>query len=68
MTSSLSKKCNERSGRRTVPQILIRGFSIGGSDDLVRLNESGQLDRLLGVPASMRGIISSRSASRPLAI
>ena len=43
---------HERTGRRTVPQILMRGFSIGGSDDLVRLNESGQLDRLLGVPAS----------------
>lgn len=34
-------------GRRTVPQIFINGRPIGGSDELVELEESGELDRLL---------------------
>lgn len=39
----------ERSGgRRTVPQIFINGESIGGYDDLRALEETGDLDRLLG--------------------
>lgn len=37
-----------RSGRRTVPQIFVHGRSIGGYDDLVVLESSGELDRLLG--------------------
>jgi len=40
----------ERSGRRTVPQIFIDGRHIGGSDDLFEANESGLLDELLGLP------------------
>jgi glutaredoxin 3 len=36
-----------RSGRRTVPQIFINQTHIGGCDDLVALDESGGLDRLL---------------------
>jgi glutaredoxin 3 len=35
-------------GRRTVPQIFINGKPIGGFDDLKRLNDSGELDKLLG--------------------
>lgn len=34
-------------GRRTVPQIFIGERHIGGSDDLARLEESGDLDPLL---------------------
>jgi glutaredoxin 3 len=35
----------ERSGgRHTVPQIFINGESIGGYDELSRLNAAGQLD------------------------
>lgn len=35
----------ERSGgRRTVPQIFIDGFHVGGSDDLFRLDAAGGLD------------------------
>ena len=37
----------ERSGRSTVPQIFIGGEAIGGCDDLVKLNASGELDRKL---------------------
>ena len=39
----------ERSGRRTVPQIFIDGSAIGGYDDLARLDDDGELDRLLGL-------------------
>ena len=34
-------------GARTVPQILIGGAVIGGSDDLASLNSAGKLDALL---------------------
>ena len=34
-------------GRRTVPQIFIDGKHIGGFDDLEKLQNSGQLDKLL---------------------
>jgi glutaredoxin 3 len=35
-------------GRRTVPQIFIKGESIGGSDELHALDRSGELARKLG--------------------
>jgi glutaredoxin 3 len=37
----------QKSGRRTVPQIWIGGRHVGGSDDLHDLEHSGQLDQLL---------------------
>ena len=33
----------------TVPQIFIDGRSVGGSDDLARLDREGKLDALLGL-------------------
>jgi glutaredoxin 3 len=38
-----------RSGQRSVPQIFIGERHIGGSDDLLALEASGELDALLGV-------------------
>ena len=39
----------ERSGgRRTVPQLFVDGRGIGGSDELVELEQSGELDVMLG--------------------
>ena len=35
-------------GRTTVPQIFIAGHPIGGSDELAALEDSGELDELLG--------------------
>ncbi len=35
-------------GRRTVPQIFIKGEAIGGSDELHALDRSGELARKLG--------------------
>ncbi|SEF63235.1 glutaredoxin 3 [Thauera chlorobenzoica] len=40
------------SGRRTVPQIFIGDYHVGGCDDLYALDRTGQLDALLrGEPA-----------------
>jgi len=45
---ALRQQMTERSGgARTVPQIFIDGNPIGGSDELVALDRSGELDRLL---------------------
>ena len=40
----------ERSKRSTVPQIFINGQHIGGSDELVALEQAGKLDPLLAQP------------------
>ena len=37
----------ERTGRRTVPQIYIGDFHVGGFDDLAALDHAGKLDPLL---------------------
>jgi len=47
----------DATGRRTVPQIFVDGVPIGGHDDLVALERSGQLDRILAgelAPPSIR--------------
>ncbi len=36
-----------RCGRKKVPQILINSIPIGGDEDLMELDASGELDRLL---------------------
>jgi glutaredoxin 3 len=38
----------EATGRRTVPQIFIRGEAVGGYDDLAALDKSGALAAKLG--------------------
>ena len=38
----------QKSGRRTVPQIFIGETHVGGSDDLLALEDAGKLDALLG--------------------
>ena len=35
-------------GARTVPQIIIDGRAVGGSDQLAELDRAGELDGLLG--------------------
>jgi GrxC family glutaredoxin len=47
--ASLRRDMEERSGRRTVPQIFIDDQSVGGYDDLARLERAGELDALLGL-------------------
>ena len=41
----------QRSQRRTVPQIFIDDYHVGGYDDLAELNAFGKLDPLLGIPS-----------------
>jgi glutaredoxin 3 len=36
-----------RSNRRTVPQIFLGDKHLGGCEDLIALNDSGELDRLI---------------------
>ena len=38
----------EKTGRRTVPQIYIDDFHVGGFDDLAELDQEGKLEPLLG--------------------
>jgi glutaredoxin 3 len=40
------------SRRHTVPQIFIDGKSIGGYDDAQRLDNTGKLDEMLGLPTT----------------
>jgi glutaredoxin 3 len=42
------RQMEQRSGRRTVPQIFIDGRAVGGFDELQVLEKSGELDRILG--------------------
>lgn len=39
---------HNRSGRQTVPQIFIGDHHVGGSDELLALEDAGKLDGLLG--------------------
>lgn len=45
--AELRATMEERSGRRTVPQIFINDEPIGGFDELYSLDQQGELDRLL---------------------
>lgn len=49
MERDLRREMEERSGRRTVPQVFIGERHIGGFDDLRALDTVGQLDDLLGI-------------------
>lgn len=48
MQRDLRREMEERSGRRTVPQVFIGARHIGGFDDLRALDTAGHLDDLLG--------------------
>tara|TARA_Y100001933_G_scaffold86507_1_gene87730 strand:- start:55 stop:330 length:276 start_codon:yes stop_codon:yes gene_type:complete len=44
-----SEMLSRSDGRHTVPQIFIDGKGIGGSDELVALDQTGKLDPILGL-------------------
>lgn len=44
---SLRDEMMKITGRRTVPQIFIGDYHVGGCDDLIDLDRSGRLDTLL---------------------
>ena len=45
----LMQECFSRSQRRTVPQIFIDDYHVGGYDDMAELDAMGKLDGLLGL-------------------
>lgn len=45
----LREEVEQRTRRRTVPQIFIDGVSVGGFEEIKQLDEDGELDRLLGI-------------------
>jgi glutaredoxin 3 len=48
---SLRRTMMDRTGRRTVPQIYVGDFHVGGYEDLVELDRAGRLKPLLaGMP------------------
>jgi glutaredoxin 3 len=49
---ALREEMQQRSGRRSVPQIIIDDRAIGGFEDLYALDKSGELDRILGIHAT----------------
>ena len=46
---ALETEMRNRSGRRSVPQVFIDGYHIGGFDDLSAAERSGHLDHLTAV-------------------
>ncbi len=47
--SALRQEMTQKSGRRTVPQIWIGDRHVGGCDDLMDLQYSGELDKMIGL-------------------
>ena len=45
--SVIDEMLSKSSGRKTVPQIFINDFHVGGCDDLYELNDKGELDKIL---------------------
>ena len=43
----MEEMLNRSGGKRTVPQIFINDFHVGGYDDLYAIDRSGELDKLL---------------------
>ena len=47
----VSEAVKRSGGRRTVPQIFIENYHVGGYDDLSQLDIDGKLDSMLGLNA-----------------
>ena len=52
--SELRKLMEQRSQRRTVPQLFIGDRHIGGYEELSALDSSGELDKLLGIHTTVQ--------------
>lgn len=44
----IEEMLNKSAGRKTVPQIFIGDYHVGGCDDLYKLHEEGKLDKIIG--------------------
>lgn len=49
----LEEMLEKSAGRKTVPQIFIGNFHVGGCDDLYALNEKGELDTIINAATSI---------------
>ena len=58
----LMREMLERSKRRTVPQIFIDDYHVGGYDDLAELNAFGKLDSLLGLGPDLEPEVTEEEA------
>lgn len=47
MDPELRREMNERSGQNTFPQIFVGDTHVGGCDELMALEDAGELDSLL---------------------
>jgi glutaredoxin 3 len=47
----ISEAVRRSGGRRTVPQIFIENYHVGGYDELFKLDIDGKLDSMLGLNA-----------------
>ncbi|MEZ4576799.1 MAG: glutaredoxin 3 [Desulfobacterales bacterium] len=45
----IAESVKRSDGMRTVPQIFIENYHVGGYDDLNRLDQNGKLDAMLGL-------------------
>ena len=52
------REMRERSGRRTVPQVFIDNYHVGGFDDLHASYQSGELFELLADSDRVEGAVS----------
>jgi glutaredoxin len=60
----LQLELSHTTGRRTVPNILINGRSIGGGDELEELHDSGKLEDTVRNMGGKRVQISKAASSR----
>ena len=58
----LETEMQNRSNRRTVPQIFIDGHHIGGSDELSALSRRGDLDHLISEGGGDKKVLSASFA------
>jgi len=62
---ALMREMLERSQRRTVPQIFIDDFHVGGYDDLAAMDSRGELDPMLGLSSDPHGYGADASEDGP---
>jgi len=58
MGPQLQAKLATMTGRRTVPNVLINGKSIGGGDDVAKLHGSGKLAQTVRSMGGKRMVVS----------
>ena len=63
--AQLQAELEQKTGRRTVPNILINGVSIGGSDEVVELDKGGKLIEKFQLYGKKHVVVTERFVSGP---